>query len=207
MRITGVFIIGIFLLLTACTPEQTYQKDRSNKTELTIKPYKLNAKEKELIMFTGIQDIQYFELDGSLGEEDDLQKTIEVYENGKQVENEPFSSNQMEHLFKHSLLSFGFTSDDEEKLKFIHGSEGGTFTMMNDFVSGGYTFASLLSTKTTLEKGQPIYLYAIAGTQDGQISGLSLDENGKPSGGILEADKAYVFKVTVTDREALQSTE
>lgn len=199
MRIKWVFIIGIVLLLTACTPEQTFQKDRSSKTVLTIEPYEVNAKEKELIMFTGIQDIQYFEMDGNLGEGDDLQKTLEVYENGKLVENDPFSSNQVEYLFKQSLLSFGFTSD-EEKFKFIHGSEGGTFTMVNDFGPSGYTFGSLLSKKTTLEKGQPLYLYAIAGTEDGQISGLTLDEKGKPSGGILEADKAYVFKVMVTDR-------
>ncbi len=193
MKFTWLFLIGIFLLLTGCTSEQLRMK------ELMIEPYEVNKHEKELIKFTGIQEIQYFELDGELGKDDDLQKTIEVYEHGKKVSDEPFSMNQLEHHFKNSLLSFGFESDKEE-IKFIHGSEGGTFTMFDDFKASGYTFGSLQTEKVTLEHDQPVYLYAIAGTNKGEISSVSLDDKGKPSGGILQADKAFVFKVMVTNR-------
>ncbi|TMU83758.1 hypothetical protein FGG79_18850 [Bacillus sp. BHET2] len=193
MKYTWLFIIGIFLLSTGCTSEQL------KTTELTIEPYEVNKHEKELIVFTGIEGIQYFELNGEVGKADDLLKTIEVYEHGKKVSDEPFSSNQIQDHFKDSLLSFGFDSDKGE-IRFIHGSEGGTFTMLEDFEASGYTFGSLQTEKVMFEHNKPVYLYAIAGTNKGGISGVTLDEEGKPSGGILQADKAFVFKVMVTNR-------
>lgn len=63
-------------MLTGCVDEG---KEKSpSKTELKIESYSLSEKEKVLISKTGVQHIEFFKLNGTLKEEDDLQSKRKV---------------------------------------------------------------------------------------------------------------------------------
>ncbi|BCB02056.1 hypothetical protein [Bacillus sp. KH172YL63] len=190
MRKIWLMIVAVLLITSGCTSRQG---------NVTVKPYKLDEHEGELIRFTGIHDIQFFEINGETGKDTVLVKTIEVYEHGELVRDEPFSSDEGGKHYDDALLSFGNDADNG-KVKFIHGMEGGAVTMYEDFEMNGMVYGGLLTEKVALEKDKPLYLYAIAGSDGDEMSGVTVDENGKPDGGILKADKAYVFKIMLTDR-------
>lgn len=73
--------IMLILLLTGCVGVEK-EKPLSN-AKITIKPYNMSKKESLLISKTGVGQIEFFKLNGTLKEDDDLQFSVEVFENGK----------------------------------------------------------------------------------------------------------------------------
>lgn len=197
MKKSCFLVLAVLFILTACSTE------KSKTTELTIKPYDLTEKEKNLVMQTGIEQIKYFVLDGTIGKQFDIHKFIETYVNGELVSDDLFSSNTVQHEYNHSLLSFGYNTRDG-LIEFIHGVESGHSSMQYKANVQASTMGSLLSEKVILKKDQPVYLFAWAGTNGKGMSSVSLDDHGKPSGSILEADKAYVFKIMLTSKKEVE---
>src|SRR5690625_2448664 len=114
---SSLFIILIFTL-AGC----------SDKTSnITIEPYSLSEKEHLLVSKTGVEHIEYFKLNGTLSEGDDIQLSVEVYEQGTFKEELLKTYGDIERNHKDSLLSFGISdfNDENHPLKLIAGIPAG----------------------------------------------------------------------------------
>ncbi|WP_370295904.1 hypothetical protein [Rossellomorea marisflavi] len=184
------------LLLVGCS-----QGKGNGSSKLTLEPYDLSDKEDRLLAHTG-RSLFFFTLDGTLAKDMDLERTIEVYENGKLVSDEPFQFGEEAKKYKHSLNSIGMEISEKE-ITMLVGHEG-TLASLNekpksDEEASGST--SLLTEKVELKKNTPVYIYGMAISKDGdEIASLGLDEE-KPSGGFINSDRAYVYKITLVDRK------
>lgn len=109
----ALFIILSFLLV-GC---EVLEKENPLKdTTFTIKSYNLSEKERLLINKTDVSQIEFFKLNGFLKEEEDLQFSVEVYENGI-LKNELLKTNgEIQRNYKDSLISFGISTMVEKKL-------------------------------------------------------------------------------------------
>jgi hypothetical protein len=198
----GYFLFIIFtMLLTACAGVEK-EKPLSNKN-LTIKPYQLSEKESLLISKTGVRQIEFFKLNGTLKKDDDLQFSVEVFENGKFKEELLKTSDEPGTKFKDSLISFGINDKENEghSLKLIAGIPSGLAS--TNYSKNNMTISSislLVDKKVTLEKNKPVYLAAWLGTTKNSLSSIESD-NGELPKGINEVEIAILYKVLWTDHE------
>ncbi|MEO4052448.1 hypothetical protein [Solibacillus sp. CAU 1738] len=83
----------------------------------------MSEKERLLISKTGVEQIEFFKLNGTLKEDDDLQFSVEVFEKGKFKEELLKTWDGPETKYKDSLISFGIsdTRDEDHSLKLING--------------------------------------------------------------------------------------
>ena len=106
--IKGCCLFVIFtLLLTGCAG---VEKEKSSpNAKITMEPYNMSEKESLLISKTGVGQIEFFKLNGTLREDDDLQFSVEVFENGKFKEELLKTWDELETNYKNSLISFGIS--------------------------------------------------------------------------------------------------
>ncbi|MEK5332668.1 hypothetical protein [Lysinibacillus sp. FSL W8-0992] len=107
------FVILIFLLSGCAGGEKDIT---SLNSKITIESYNMSEKESLLISKTGVENIEFFKLNGTLSEEDDLQFSVEVYKKGKLEEELLKSSGTIEKNYQDSFISFG-VSDSNRPLK------------------------------------------------------------------------------------------
>ncbi|MGE8034065.1 hypothetical protein B1B04_20380 [Lysinibacillus sp. KCTC 33748] len=198
--ISGSLFIIFTLLLTGCVGVEKENEKSISNTKLTIEPYKMSEKEELLISKTGVEQIAFFKLEGNLKEDDDLQFTVEVYENGKLKEESLSTSNEPQTKFEDCIVSFGINNinDKDHSLQLISGIPSGfaTTNYSNNMTSS--SFSKLVSEKVTLEKNKPIYLAAWVGTTKDKLRFVG-SENGELPAGIEEAEFALLYRILWTN--------
>lgn len=197
-KLTRLYLLLLVtLLLTGCT----VTGNSSSNSDLTIKPYPLSTKETLLISKTGVDQINYFELTGTLADHEDLEFFVEVYEHGAFKENILSTSGSPESKFKKHLLSFATSrslKDDDSHMKILLGSGNSLASGSYMHNMTGYSFSQLIGDKVQLEKNKPIYLVAWVGSTNGQLRTIG-SEKGELPEGIDEAELALLYKVVLTD--------
>ena len=194
-----LFII-FALLLTGSVDEA---KDESpSKTNLTIESYSVSEKEKLLISKTGVQHIEYFKVNGTLKKEDDLQFSVEVYENGKFKDEGIKSLGAIETNYKDSLISFGVidNASEEPSLKLLVGIPDGLSSTTYTNNMTGFAFTKLIGEEITLEKDKPKYLAGWFGTNTNRLRTIG-GVNGELPEEVEEYELVYLYKVLWTDKE------
>lgn len=191
----------LFLVLAVVLIGCAGEEKSPSKTKLTIEYYDMSDKESLLISKTGVDQIEFFKLNGTLKEEDDLQISVEVFENGKFKEELLKSRDELETKFKDSIISFGISDskDEDDSLKLIKGIPSGRVTK---FYSNNMTFSSfgkLIEEKVTLEKNKPVYLTAWIGTTKDELSSGG-ELNGELPSDIEDTELAFLYKVLWTDK-------
>jgi hypothetical protein len=198
----GYCLFIIFtILLTGCAGIEK-KKPLSN-ANMTIKPYHMSEKESLLISKTGVRQIEFFKLNGTLKKDDDLQFSVEVFENGKFKQELLKTSDEPGTKFKDSLISFGIDDIENEghSLKLITGIPSGLASA--SYSKNNMTISSinlLVDKKVTLEKNKSVYLAAWLGTTKNSMSPVE-SENGELPKSIDEIETAILYKVLWTDRE------
>lgn len=192
------FFIVFTLLLTGCTEEKG---EISSNTKLVIEPYDLSEKEQSLISKTDVGNIQFFVLNGTLKENEDLKFSIEVYEKGNFKE-EILESSSGNQQFNDEFISFGISSNrlEDKSLKIMNGIPSGLTTTIYPNKVKANTFNKLINEKMTLEKNQPFYLAAWVGNSNEPISS-GVEESGKLPKDIEQTELAFVYKILWTDKE------
>lgn len=188
------------LLLTGCT-DTVNQKSSANAT-ITIEPYNMSKKEKLLVSKTGVEQIEFFKLDGKLQENDDLQFAVEVYENGKIKEELLSTYGEPTTMFEDSIISFGikYTNNENHSLELLAGIPTGfaaTNFSNNKTMS---SFVKLVGKKVILEKNKPVYLAMWVGTTKNELSTFG-GEKGELPANIEEVETALLYRVIWTDSE------
>jgi hypothetical protein len=194
-----LFII-FTLLLTGCGGVEK-EKPLSN-TKITIESYNMSEKESLLISKTGVGQIEFFKLNGTLKEDDDLQFSVEVFENGKFKEELIKTSDEQETKFKDSLISFGISDIGNEghSLKLITGIPSGLASTNYSNNMTTSSFSLFVDKKVTLEKNKPVYLAAWLGTTKNRLSSVE-SENGELPKGIDEVETALLYRVLWMNNE------
>jgi hypothetical protein len=194
-----LFII-ITMLLAGCAGVEK-EKPLSNKN-LTIESYHTSENENLLISKTGVRQIEFFKLNGNLKKDDDLQFSVEVFENGKYKEELLKTSDEPGTKFKDSLISFGIIDIENEGhfLKLITGIPSGLVSASYSNNMTISSFSLLVDKKVTLEKNKPVYLVAWLGTTKNSLSSFE-SKNGELPKGIDEVETAMFYKVLWTDHE------
>jgi len=192
--------IIILLLLTGCANVEKDKKFAA--TQLTIEPYTKSEKESLLISKTGVGNIEYFKLNGTLAEEDDLQFSVEVYEKGQLKEELLKSSGAIEKSYQNTFISFGISDFNHEVhlLKLLSGISSALITTTYPNSMTAFSFSNLISEQVTLTKNKPVYLVAWLGTTKNELRTVG-SENGELPTGMEEAELAFIYKVLWTDQE------
>ena len=185
------------MLFAGCTGEET----APSKTKLTIEPYNISDQEMILVSKTDVMDIEFFELNGTLKEEDDLQFSVEVFEKGKLKEEILKSRGEIQTKFKDTIISFGVgdRNGKNKSLKLINGLPSGLATK---YYSNDMTLTSiskLIEGKITLEKNTPIYLAVWLGTKKEELSS-GVDSNEEILQAIKDTELVFLYKVLWTDK-------
>ncbi|MFD1020613.1 hypothetical protein [Thalassobacillus hwangdonensis] len=190
-------LFGLFavLIISGCSQGEAQQKEPPKETALTIEPIDLNENEKKLLKHTIMNQLEFFSLDGTLNEADDLWFTIEIYENGKKTGMSGGSSGEIDHYFNEERLSFGYsTNSSNDSMTFTIGNDDGYFSSSAKVtVEGISTFGKAIDEKVDLEKDEPVHLAYWAGTDKNEMRNSVkpfLDSN---------IDKAYVLTVTLKE--------
>ena len=201
----GCYLFIIFtLLLTGCVSvekEKVKEKPLPN-AKIIIEPYNMSEKERLLISKTGVEQIEFFKLEGDLKEDDDLQFAVEVYENGKFKEELLTTSDEPKTKYEDSIISFGISNINPENLslKLITGTPSGLVTANYSNNMTSSSFSKLVSEKVTLEKNKPVYLVAWVGTTKNELSSVG-SENGELPADIEEAEVALLYRMIWIDKE------
>ena len=170
--------------------------------KITIEPYNLSEKERLLVSKTGVDQIEFFKLEGNLKEDDDLQFAVEVYENGKHKEELLTTSDEPQAKYEDNIISFGISNikPEDQSLKLIAGIPSGLVTANYSNNMTFSSFSKLVGEKVTLEKNKPVYLIAWVGTTKNELRSVG-SENGELPSGIEEAEIALLYRVIWTDNE------
>ena len=200
-----LFIIFV-LLLTGCAgveKEKPLEKEKSPlNTEITIESYNMSEKETLLISKTGVGQIEFFKLNGTPKEDDELQFSVEVFKNGKFKEELLKTWDGTETKYQDSFISFGISDieNEEDSLKLITGTPSGLATTIYSNNMTSSSFGKLVDEKVTLEKNKPVYLVAWLGTTKYELSSGG-GGNGELPLGIEETELTFLYKVLWTDKE------
>jgi len=193
------FVI-LILLLTGCAE---VEKDKtSSNAKITIEPYNMSEKESLLISKSGVEHIEFFKLNGTLAEDDDLQFSVEVFEKGKFKEELLKTWDDPEKNYKDTLISFGISdfNDEVRPLKLISGIPSGLATTNYSNKMTSSSFSNLVGEKVTLKKNKPVYLVAWLGTTKNELRSVG-SENGELPASISETELAFLYRVLWTDKE------
>jgi len=200
-----LFII-FALLLTGCVSvekEKPLEKEKSPlTTQITIESYNMSEKENLLISKTGVGQIEFFKLNGTPKEDDELQFTVEVFKNGKFKEELLKTWDGPETKYQDSFISFGISDIENEghSLKLITGTPTGIATTVYSNNMTSSSFGKLVGGKVTLEKNKPVYLAAWLGTTKNKLS-FGGGNNGELPSGLEEAELTFLYKVIWADKE------
>ena len=200
-----LFIIFV-LLLTGCAgveKEKPLEKEKSPlNTEITIESYNMSEKETLLISKTGVGQIEFFKLNGTPKEDDELQFSVEVFKNGKFKEELLKTWDGPETKYQDSFISFGISNieNEDDSLKLITGTPSGLATTIYSNNMTSSSFGKLVDEKVTLEKNKPVYLVAWLGTTKYELSSGE-GGNGELPLGIEETELTFLYKVLWTDKE------
>lgn len=198
-NLIGCCLLIIFaMLFTGCAGVEK-EKPLLN-ANITIEPYNMSEKERVLISKTGVEQIEFFKLEGELKEDEDLQFSVEVYEKGKRKEELLTTSDEPNTKFEDCLISFGISTINNEtpSLKLIAGIPFGLATTNYSNNMTSFSFNSLVGKKVTLEKNKPVYLVAWVGTTKNELRSVG-SENGELPTGIEEAEVALLYRVLWTN--------
>ncbi|MBB4823717.1 hypothetical protein HNO89_000937 [Sporosarcina luteola] len=196
-KIINVFLLLVLtLLLTGCA------KSISSTAKLTIKPYTVSEKESELISKTDVEQIDFFQLNGTLEHDRDLQFSVEVYKNGELAGELLRTHSEPETKFDNTLISFAITKFQEEEqqfLKLIAGVPSGKVTTnyMNEMTAN--ISRDLVQEKIELKLNKPVYLAAWAGTTKDELQVIG-SSNGEFPGRLEDKELAFLYKVVLTDK-------
>ena len=99
-----------------------------------------------------MKQIEFFKLNGTLKEEDDLQFSVEVYENGKFKEELLKSWGVIETKYKDSFISFGISDlrNEEHSIKLLSGIPSGVVTKFYSNNMTGNAFRKLVGKKVSV---------------------------------------------------------
>ncbi|MGJ7913384.1 hypothetical protein [Neobacillus sp. LXY-1] len=162
----------------------------------------MSEREKLLISKTGVGQIEFFKLNGTLKEDDQLQFSVVEFENGKFKKELLNTSGGPDTKFKDNLISFGISSseDEDHSLKLLTGVPSGLASTEYSNKMTMSSFSKLIGEKVTLEKNKPAYLVAWLGATKNSLRSVE-SENGELPTGIEEAEVALLYKVLWTDKE------
>lgn len=190
-------LVILILLLSGCAG---VEKDiPSSNAKITIEPYKISENESLLISKTGVENIEFFKLNGTLPEEDDLQFSVEVYEKGKLKEELLKSWGVNEKKYQESFISFG-VSDPNRSLKLLSGIPSGIASTTYSSSMTSSSLSNLISENVKLTKNKPVYLAAWLGTTKNELLTVESENGEFPTGGLEEAELAFLYKVLWTDK-------
>lgn len=203
---SGYLTIIFILLLTGCSDvvkEKSLEKEKAAlNTKITIESYNMSEKENLLVSKTGVGQIAFFKMIGAPKDDDKLQFSLEVYENGKYKEELLQTWDGPETEYQDGFISFGISDFENEgrSLKLITGTPSGlaSTTYSNNMTSS--SFSKLIGEKVTLEKNKPVYLAAWQGTTKNELRSAG-GENGELPLGIEDTELAFLYKVLWTDKE------
>jgi hypothetical protein len=192
-RQMGLLVLFFILLLAGCVG------GKEGNSAVSIKPYSLNQDEQVIISKTGVDGIQFFKLNGTLAEEEDLQFAVETYKDGELTDDHVYTNSQVEKEFTQALISYGYDRQEDE-LIFLNGIVNGLLEQTYN-VEGidSSSFTSFLNEKKHLIKDEEVYLAAWIGSKGNMLAVPSIYEDGTLSEDMKDTDLAYVFKVTLTD--------
>jgi len=162
----------------------------------------MSEKENLLISKTGVGHIEFFKLNGTPKDEDQLYFSVEVFKNGKFKEELLKTWDGPETKYQDSFISFGISDIENEghSLKLITGTPTGIATTVYSNNMTSSSFGKLVGGKVTLEKNKPVYLAAWLGTTKNKLS-FGGGNNGELPSGIEEAELTFLYKVIWTDKE------
>jgi len=187
--------IIMLLVLAGCA---NVEKDKKSvATQLTIEPIKLSDKESLLISKTGVGNIEFFKLNGTLAKEDDLQFSVDVYEKGKLKEELLKSRGAIEKSYHNTIISFGIS--DDAPFKLLSGIPFGLAKTTYPNGMTAFSFSNLISEQITLSKNKPVYLVAWLGTTKNELRTVG-SEKGELPAGMEEYELVFLYKVLWTDK-------
>lgn len=192
------FLLIVTLLVTGCAGVE--KETPLSNTKITIEPYNMSEKERLLISKTGVDQIEFFKLEGESKEDGDLQFTVEVYEKGKLKEELLTTVDELKTKFEDRIISFGISNinDEDHSLKLITGTPFGLATTNYSNNMTSFSFNKLVGKKVTLEKNKPFYLVAWVGTTKNELRSVG-SENGELPTGIKESEVALLYRVLWTN--------
>ncbi|GEN83233.1 hypothetical protein SLU01_15450 [Sporosarcina luteola] len=196
-----IIIFILTLLLTGCNDG----KPKGTTSKMTIEPYTLNEHEKLLVSKTGVGHIDYFKLNGTLGEDEDLELSVELFKNGEFQEELMKTWGALDKKYKDILLSFGISDfngeDDSEKIiKLISGMPSGVASTNYTTTMTASSIGNLIGTKITLKKNEPVYLVAWVGTTKNSLRSIG-SVNGELPEGIIDFETALLYKIVLTNKD------
>ena len=198
-NLIGCYLFIIFaMLFTGCAGVDK-EKPLSNGNR-SINPYNMSEKERLFISKTGVEQIEFFKLEGELKEDEDLQFSVEVYEKGKLKEELLTTQDELNTKFEDSFISFGISNINNENtsLKLIAGTPFGLATTNYSNNMTSFSFNKLVGKKVTLEKNKPVYLVAWVGTTKNELRSVG-SENGELPTSIEESEVALLYRVLWTN--------
>lgn len=190
-----ILFLFLFVILAACAEEEKGNED------VTIKPIELTDREKKLVSATGISYTKYFEMNGSLGEGEDLVTTFTYYKDGEFLKGGSKMFGALKTTYEDDLLSFAMLKDEELAHLYMgdgNGLGGSKATIPEDL--GMSTYGGL-SEKHTLVKGEEAYVAYWVASGDNSISSGGMGDPTKLPEVIKEEDFAIVMSVEIKDKE------
>ncbi|MRG87292.1 hypothetical protein [Salinibacillus xinjiangensis] len=195
-----LLFLTLFFILTACSEEKT---EPSN--ELTVQPLELSEKETTLVNKTGIGYIEYFTLNGTLHEQNELVFEVEVFENGKsRIGTKSFGSINKE--FEDTIVSFGTTSTTGEgTMDILVGTPSGLTSQQFEPETkiSGSMFQKFIHEEKDVVLNQPIYLAAFAGTNKNHMTTLGGEDYKSQRKQLKKQDLAIALRVTVVNKQEI----
>jgi len=173
--------------------------------EITIEPYQLNEEEQKLVSITGV-NMNFFKLNGSLKENEDLNLYIQEYKNGEPSNFKMLTELRTENTsFDNETISIGYNSfsleGNESLYNWIIGSPSGS-SSATSYVKNikSSSFLTTISEKVNLKRNEPVIIGIWGGTKNGLIPTGLVSGNGELSEDFQKIDVAYVFMIELVEK-------
>ncbi|KGX86638.1 hypothetical protein [Pontibacillus litoralis] len=194
MKKLAFIIIGI-LFLTACNAEE-----RTRETKLTIEPLQLTEREEKLVKQQPAELQEYFLVNGMLNESDDLKLAVTKIEDGEQTE-KMSSYGFLETEYDDYILSTSIYNHSNTEETLVFGSDtslsSSTIPIPTEFNS--FTYGSIISEETSLEKGETYHLAYLQGSSENSMSTPSITPTELKD--MKNAELAYIFTISIIDKD------
>ncbi|ASF40579.1 hypothetical protein CEH05_16030 [Halobacillus halophilus] len=206
-----MILIGIALVLAGCTNQgssetgQAQEENDGHKASsfsLVVKPAKLSNREKTLVNQIGVDYQTFFTVDGKVPEGEALISSIEVYENGKMINEITTQSTAEENSkYKNALHSFQVRMGEEMNDLTIGGPDGyvaGQAEQPKDLKAFLFEHPE---ERVTLNKGETIYWAYVIGSSQSQLSTRGTENLKTLPPSIKNEDYAIVFKMELNEEK------
>ncbi|MCA0987408.1 hypothetical protein [Guptibacillus algicola] len=201
-----IMLIGVLLLLAACTNEVNNEmnpnEEGSSKSDssLTIKEAKLTEREQSIVNQVGIDYKTFFMIDGELAEDETLVSSIIVYQDGDGGKEQLTSYDGMgEEVYDKALHSFQLHMQEDIAFFTIGSPSGyskGSTEMPKDLQ--GYIFDGF-DGEVTFKKGETVYLSYLKGSSENQMSSVNLGDYKTLPDSVKDAEYAVVAQLSIQD--------